>query len=172
MSTVRPSWNNRELPGFFLTWRSEWQQSDLLLDNYLDHQGGLPFVVAASWLFCPETVEYRGCTFLKDRFDKTNVDDWFTNLAGFTERIEATVNHLELWGAFANTDLGGENQLGKELPQLALAIGECWQGILSARYPDRTITVEVSDEEDGAYGPTITFWTETVSDTAPVRNGH
>ena len=160
MSTIRPSWTKRELPGFFLRWRSEWQDPDLLPQNYLDFQGGLPFVLAAAWLFCPETIEYRDCTFLKQRFDKSNVDEWFTVLGGATQRVEAKINHVELWGTFANADLTGENQLGEELPQLALAIGECWQGVLSARYPDRTVTVEVSDEEDGAYGPTIAFWTE------------
>ena len=69
-------------------------------------------------------------------------------------------NRLALWDTFANTDLTGESQLGEDLPQLAFAIGECWQGVLSARYPDRAVTAEVSDEEDGAYGPAITFWTE------------
>lgn len=160
MSTIKPSWFKRELPGFFRKWRSEWQQPDLLPDNYVDYQGGLPFVLAAAWLFCPETIEYRECIFLKDRFDKANVDDWFTQLADTTQRVEATVNRTELWGVFTNTDLAAENKLGEDLPQLALAIGECWQGILSRRYPDRTLTVEVSDEEDGAYGPTVTFWTE------------
>ena len=160
MSTTKPSWTGRELPGFSLRWRAEWQQPDLLSDNYIDYQGGLRFVVAAAWLFCPETVEYRGGVFLKDRFDSSNVDDWFARLAGATQRIEAVVNRLALWDTFPNTDLTGESQLGEELPQLAFAIGECWQGVLSARYPDRAVTAEVSDEEDGAYGPAITFWTE------------
>ena len=150
MSTTKPSWTGRELPGFSLRWRAEWQQPDLLSDNYIDYQGGLRFVVAAAWLFCPETVEYRG----------SNVDDWFARLTGATQRIEAVVNRLALWDTFPNTDLTGESQLGEELPQLAFAIGECWQGVLSARYPDRAVTAEVSDEEDGAYGPAITFWTE------------
>jgi hypothetical protein len=160
MSIIRPSWTKRELPGFFRRWRSEWQDPDLLPHNYIDFQGGLPFALAAAWLFCPETVEYQACTFLKHRFDKSNVDEWFTVLGGATQQVEAKVNHVELWGMFANTNLTDENQLGEELPQLAIAIGECWQGVLSARYPDRTVTVEVSDEEDGAYGPTVTFWTE------------
>ena len=90
----------------------------------------------------------------------SNVDGWFARLAGATRRIEAVVNRLVLWDTFANTDLTGESQLGEDLPQLAFAIGECWQGVLSARYPDRTVTVEVSGEEDGVYGPAITFWTE------------
>lgn len=166
MSTVQPSWSKRELPRFFLNWRKEWQQPGLGPDNYIDYQGGLPFVLAAAWLFCPETFEYRAGIFLKDRYDRAVVDDWFTSLAGMAQRVEAEVNRVELWGTFTNTDLVDEKQLGEELPQLALAIGECWQGILSARFPDRVITVEVSDEEDGAYGPTITFWTEPTGDKA------
>ncbi|MFF3512027.1 hypothetical protein [Streptomyces sp. NPDC002573] len=70
-----------------------------------------------------------------------------------------------MWATFGNTSLTDDDQLGEELPQLALALRECWQGVLSACYPDREITVAVSDEEDGSYGPTVTFWTSpAVSD--------
>ncbi|MGW2566635.1 hypothetical protein [Streptomyces sp. NPDC001537] len=64
---------------------------------------------------------------------------------------------------FGNTSLTDDDRLGEELPQLALALGECWQGVLSTRHPDREITVAVSDEEDGSYGPTLTFSTSPVA---------
>lgn len=165
VSSSRPAWSERELPAFFRRWRTEWKDEELSPANYLDYEGGLRFVLAAAWLFCPETVEYRGCVFLKERFSQGTVDDWFTKLGQERQRIEAVVNHVELWDTFVNTALTGDDQLGEELPQLALALGECWQGVLSARYPDREITVRVSDEEDGSYGPTVTFWTsQAVSD--------
>ncbi len=166
MSAEKPSWNKRELPRFFVKWRSEWRQPTLSPENYIDYQGGLSFVLAAAWLFCPETIEYRGGVFLKDRFNGPNVDNWFMHLAGVAQQVEVKVNCVTLWDVFANTDLMGEDQFGEELPQLAIAIGECWQGVLSARHADLTVTVEVSDEEDGVYGPTITFWTETTCSTA------
>ncbi|MFG2464898.1 hypothetical protein ACGFXB_05410 [Streptomyces canus] len=159
MSSSRPSWSDRKLPAFFTRWRAEWKDEELTPANYLDFEGGLRFVLAAAWLFCPETVEYRGGVFLKDRFGQDNIDNWFTTLDGDRERIEAVANHVELWALFGNTPLTADDHLGEELPQLALALGESWQGILSTRYPDREITVVVSDEEDGAYGPTVTFWT-------------
>lgn len=159
MSSSKPAWSDRELPAFFTRWRTDWKDEDLSPDNYLDFEGGLRFVLAAAWLFCPETVEYRGCVFLKERFSQGTVDDWFTNLGDDRRRIEVVVNHVELWGTSGNTPLTDDDRLGEELPQLALALGECWQGVLSARYPDREITVEVSGEEDGSYGPTVTFWT-------------
>ncbi|MFE7311894.1 hypothetical protein ACFU7T_02075 [Streptomyces sp. NPDC057555] len=159
MSSRKPSWSERELPAFFRRWRTDWKDENLSPDDYLDFEGGLRFVLAAAWLFCPETVEYRGCVFLKEHFGQDTVDDWFTNLEGDRRRIETVVNHVELWGIFSNTPLADGDRLGEELPQLALALGECWQGLLSARYRDREITVEVSDEEDGSYGPTVTFWT-------------
>jgi hypothetical protein len=154
----KPSWSERELPAFFRQWRTDWKDEELAPENYLDFEGGLRFVLAAAWLFCPETVEYRGRVFLKDHFRQDTVDDWFTQLGGDRERVEAVVNHIELWDTFGNTPLTDDDRLGEELPQLALALGECWQGVLSTRYPDREITVEVSDEEDGSYGPTVTFW--------------
>ncbi|MFG2552801.1 hypothetical protein [Streptomyces sp. NPDC048581] len=65
------------------------------------------------------------------------VDDWFTNLGDDRQRIEAVTNHVELWSTFGNTPLMDDDRLGEELPQLALALGECWQGVLSTRHPDR-----------------------------------
>ncbi|WP_328382329.1 hypothetical protein OHS81_03545 [Streptomyces sp. NBC_00400] len=159
MSSSKPAWSERELPAFFRRWRTDWRDEELSPDNYVDFEGGLRVVLAAAWLFCPETVDYRGCVFLKENFRQGIVDDWFTNLEGDRRRIELVVNHVELWAMFSNTPLADSDQLGEELPQLALALGECWQGVLSARYPDREITVEVSDEEDGSYGPTVAFWT-------------
>jgi hypothetical protein len=167
MSTERPSWDKRELPSFFLKWRSAWQGPELKPRHYIDIEGGLRFVLAAAWLFCPETVEYRGCVFLKDRFGPANVDNWFRVLKGSTQHVEITVNAVELWEVFGNTDLVDENRFGEELPQLAMAIGECWQGVLSRRYPDRDVTVQVADEEDRAYGPTITFWTQPAGGPSP-----
>ncbi|RPF35727.1 hypothetical protein [Streptomyces sp. TLI_185] len=162
MAERRPVWSGRELPVFFRRWRTEWKDEELSPANYLDYEGGLRFVLAAAWLFCPETVEYRGGVFLKERFGRGTVDDWFTNLGDDRQRIEAVVNHVELWATFGNTPLTDDDRFGEELPQLAPALGECWQGVLSARYPDREITVEVSDEQDGSYGPTVTFWTSPV----------
>ena len=166
MSTGRPSWTNRRLPEFLLEWRLAWRQPELAPENYIDYEGGLPHVLAAAWLFCPETVEYRDGIFLKDRFAEPNADRWFTELAEITPRVEAMINHVELWGVFGNTDLTGDDRLGEDLPQLATAIGECWQGVLSLRHPEKIVTVEVSDEDDGAYGPTITFWSKPSARTA------
>lgn len=166
VSSSKPAWSERELPVFFRRWRSDWKDEELAPENYLDFEGGLRFVLAAAWLFCPETVEYRGGVFLKERFGQDTVDEWFTNLGDDRRRIEAVTNHVELWDTFINTALTDDDQLGEELPQLALALGECWQGVLSARYSDREITVEVSDEADGSYGPTVTFWTAPADSAA------
>ncbi|MFF4502353.1 hypothetical protein [Streptomyces sp. NPDC001401] len=159
MTNSKPVWSERVLPAFFRQWRTEWKDEELSPANYLDYEGGLRFVLAAAWLFCPETVEYRGCVFLKENFSQDTVDNWFTSLGDNRQRIEAVVNQVRLWDVFINASRTDRDRLGEELPQLALALGECWQGVLSARYPDREITVEVGDEEDGSYGPTVTFWT-------------
>ncbi|MFD9204793.1 hypothetical protein ACFVZM_00740 [Streptomyces sioyaensis] len=120
MSSSKPAWSERELPAFFRQWRTDWKDEDLSPDNYLDFEGGLRFVLAAAWLFCPETVQYRGCVILKERFSQGTVDDWFTNLGDDRRRIEAAAK----------------------------------------------ITVEVSDEEDGSYGPTVTIWTSPAISTS------
>jgi hypothetical protein len=167
MSVSKPQWVDRRLPRFFVEWRDQWESAtpDVLTPiDYLDQQGAPAIVVAAGWLFCPETVEYRGCIFLAERFDEGNVDTWFRQLDGIASEVEAMVNQTKLFDLFSNADL---DQSGQDLDQLALAIGECWQGVLSVRYQDRDITVEVSDNEDGSYGPTVTFWSEPNLSGAP-----
>ncbi|MEU5837756.1 hypothetical protein ABZ820_29355 [Streptomyces diacarni] len=86
------------------------------------------------------------------------MDNWFLNLRDDRERIKAVTNQVSLWSVFTNTFAKHEPEPGDEIPQLATALGECWQGVLSKRYPDQQINVQVSDEEDGTYGPTVTFW--------------
>jgi hypothetical protein len=125
--------------------------------DYLDHEEAFSYVVASAWLFCPETAEYRGCVFLKDRFDQERIDEWFRNLSDDPAQVEAMVNQTRLYDLFASCD--GEQD--DDLKALARGIGECWQGILLARYPGRGLTVEVSGDQDGSHGPTITFWTDT-----------
>jgi hypothetical protein len=155
----KPRWTDRRLPKFFIDWRSKWtgpSANEMTPLDYIDEQEAFLHVVAAAWLFCPETVEYRDCVFLKERFDDANVDIWFGQLEGDQADVEAMVNQTKLYDVFSNSDLEGHDD---DLEGLALAVGECWQGILAARYPERGVTVEVSSEQDGAYGPTITFWT-------------
>lgn len=116
MSSIKPSWSERELPAFFKKWRTDWKNEDLDPDNYLDFEGGLRFVLAAAWLFCPETVEYRGGVFLKERFRQSTVDDWFTKLGEDRNRIEVVVNHVELWGTFNNTPSRTTTTSGRNCP--------------------------------------------------------
>jgi hypothetical protein len=163
MRRVEPTWCERKLPDFFVRWREEWKAPELCPDNYLDFEGGLRFVLAAAWLFSPETVEYRDCLFLKEHFDRKTVDDWFATLGDDGERIEAVTNQVNLWSVFTNTLDKDESGLQEELPQLAMALGECRQGVFSRRHPGREIHVQVSGEEDGAYGPTVTFWVSRVN---------
>jgi hypothetical protein len=159
MSVKNPRWSERELPEFFLEWRRRWQgpSVDTMTPvNYLDEQGAVRFVIASAWLFCPETTEYRGCIFLREGFDQEIIDNWFTHFDGEQEPIEAVVNQAKLYDLFGNTDL---DPYADDLVSLAQAVGECWQGVLSSRYPGRGVTVEYSGDADGAYGPTVTFWT-------------
>lgn len=160
MSMTKPRWVDRRLPNFFLEWREEWGEAAVETftpRDYLDQEPGPRLLIAAGWLFCPETVEYRGAIFLAENFDPANADTWFGELGGAPDRVEAMVNQVKLYDVFGNCDLSA---VGDDLRQLAMAIGECWQGVLSTRYPDRDVTVEVSDEADGSYGPTVTFWSE------------
>lgn len=158
MSTAKPRWTERVLPRFFLQWRSQWvgpAVADMSPFDYINEQSGLRFLIAGAWVFCPETTEYRGCVLLSERFNAENVDTWLEHFDGSVGDVEAMVNQTNLNDAFG---IGDADEIDDEdVAQLALAIGECWQGVISTRYPDRDITVTVSGDEDGSYGPTVTF---------------
>jgi hypothetical protein len=112
----------------------------------------------AAWLFCPETVEYRGGVFLNERLDESNAGVWIEHFKGEVRGAESMINTITLYDFFVAVDI--EPYAEAELQQLAEAIGECWRGVLSRRYADREVVVRVTGEAEGQYGPKITFWTE------------
>lgn len=157
MSERRPRQTGRERPEFVEQWSTEFTGSASRLSpiDYLNSDEGYRAVACAAWLFCPETVEYRGGIFLAERFQAGNVDQWLERLA--MGQVEDVVNESRLFDLFGNADV---DAYGAALAhQVAVAIGECWQGVLAGRFPDRDVTVEVRDDDDGAYGPSVTFWT-------------
>lgn len=106
-------------------------------------------------MFCPEVIEYRGGLFRVERFAPENVDEWLEHTGGDVGRVEAVVNQLHVYSLFGNCDIDAYSDA--ELMQFAWAIGECWQGVLSRYFPEREVIVRVYGEDEGAYGPTITF---------------
>lgn len=154
------------LPAYFVAWRDAWgpQAADWTPIYYLNQQAALPAVLAAGTLFHPATTEYRGAVFLTERFRASTVDSWFERYPGEPSRIESVVNRWVLYDLFAACDTGPYEDA---LPVLAADLGACWQGVLSLRYPDRVVRVEVHDGSDPAdYGPAVTFWTEAVAGPA------
>jgi hypothetical protein len=114
--------------------------------------------IAAGWLFNPSTVEYRDGIFIADRFSAKVIDEWFERYPYESARIEAVVNAVVLYDFFVNCDL---EPYEDALPSLAADLEVCWSGVLSKRYPNRRIHVEVNDgTESDSYGPSVTFWTE------------
>ncbi|GAA3815229.1 hypothetical protein GCM10022403_056020 [Streptomyces coacervatus] len=135
MAETRPVWSGRELPVFFRRWRAEWKDEELSPSNYLDFEGGLRFVLAAAWLFCPETVEYRGCVFLKENFCQGTVDNWFTSLGDDRGRIEAVVNQVSLRDVFINTSRSDDDQLREDLLDIPGRLG-LRLGVFNSRSQD------------------------------------
>lgn len=158
MSVQRPRWTERRLTRPFVEWSAGFggDASRFSPVDYPDSDTGYPYVLCSAWLFCPRTVEYRDGVFLADRFEAENVDTWRDTLDGVLEPVEDVVDETHLFDVFTNTDFDpyGEEQLS----QLAVAVAECRQGVLTNRYPGRGIIVEYRDEDDEAYGPAVTFW--------------
>lgn len=155
MAVEFPAWNQRSTPGFVERWRADFGGSDSLTPTaYIDNENAYPFIVAAAWLFCPETFDYRGGVFLAEARRDT-IDHWMAYFSGDIRRTESMVNQTHMFDVFTNVDVDSYGE--SNVLQLAYALGECWQGILLRRYPDRDIAVTVTDDADGAYGPTVTF---------------
>jgi hypothetical protein len=154
---------SRRLPDFFLRWRRQWgeQGAAWIPADYLNRDEAIGPAIAAGWLFNPSTVEYRDGVFIADRFSAETVNEWFARYPYEPARIEAVVNAVVLYDFFVNCEL---EPYEDALPGLAADLGACWFGVLSGRYPDRRIHVEVNDgTESGTYGPSVTFWTERKS---------
>lgn len=153
-----PVWRERVVPSFIRQWLADvWGACDgVAPEDYLDQAGAPEIVIAASWLFCPETVEYRGGIFLASRFRAENVDMW---LDGHDlVRTQATVNLVFIWSLFDNAESPALDAMDEV--QLAQAMAECWYGVLVQRYPGHDIRVsqDLDVDESSPKGPSITLW--------------
>ncbi|MCA1673910.1 MAG: hypothetical protein LC799_17485, partial [Actinobacteria bacterium] len=104
---------DREVPRFVAEWRAGFEGGeDFTPLDYLSADAGLPFAIAAQWLFCPNFVEYRGCVVVVKNGDdegnlcdqKENVDHWFDYFRGDIRNTEAKANLLRIAGLFGSTD--------------------------------------------------------------------
>lgn len=150
----------REFPRFLDEWREANGENFTPLD-YLNQRDGVPFVAAAQWLFAPDFIEYRGGVFWTElprgltSEDSALVDQWFDSLGGDVSKVERISNLLTLWDLFVAAD-AEPDIVG--LDQLARSIGRTWDALLQAEFPERKFVVEVRDEDEGSYGPQVTFF--------------
>lgn len=161
---------DREVPRFVAEWRAGFVGQDaerLTSLDYLSANQGLPFAIAAQWLFCPNLVEYRGCVVvvkegddkgnLTDR-EKVSIDAWYDYFHGDIRSTEGKANLLHIAGLFASTD---DIPYEQYLPALARSVARCWEGLLAVQFPDRRFTVEVYGDSASELDPEITFYTST-----------
>ena len=147
--------SRRAIPEFFRKWRSDWTPGSWVPLNYLDQPESGRVVIMAQWLFCPEVTEYRGGVYRADSFDPANVDRWMQNAELTIPAIEEVNNRIKFWDLFAYADL---DELGPHLEELARSVATCWRGTLADAFPGRSFVVHSETEEDGVYGPGVTFF--------------
>lgn len=160
---------DRAVPRFVAEWRAGFGEDAKGLTplDYLSANQGLPFAIAAQWLFCPDFVEYRGCVVvvkegndegnLTDQ-EKAGIDAWYDYFHGDIRNTEAKANLLRIAGLFALTD---EDPYEQYLPPLARSVARCWEGLLALRFPGHRFTVEVLGDSASEADPEITFYTST-----------
>lgn len=122
--------------------------------DFLSIRAGTTLAVAFSELFWPRFVEVEGCVFLRENYERHSFERWREQFSGEIRRIEGMVNHVHLWDLFDSEE---EEMPEAALEGLAEIIGLCWQGALRYHYPTRDFEVVVAGDEEGEYGPTITF---------------
>ncbi len=152
MSEFRSS----DLPAF-----QEWSQKftpPMDSRDYVVHNVDVTAAVILSDLFYPELVIVRGCLLLADQYEHDNFTEWWTTLEGNTQDIERVVNHLHIWDLF--TPAGPIEEQALEL--LAQRVAQAWQMHAERQFPDRTVTVTVTDD----YGPTIVMFSARPSSGA------
>lgn len=114
-------------------------------------RSGAAAAIAFAGLFWPRFVEVRGCVLLAEHFDAASFERWWEQLDGDRPAIEATINHLHLWDVF-DPEADGVPPAG--MRWLAAVLARTWRAALDEQFPDRELTVSVSDEPDD-YGPTL-----------------
>lgn len=150
-------------PGFIDEWRAVNGPIFTPL-TYLDQDEGIPFVIAAQWLFVPHFFEYRGGVFRsvhpgeRDEQGLRILDGWFDYHEGDISKIERIGNKLSLWGFFGGSDI---DPYEDELLPLAKTIARSWEALLRIGFPDRTLEVLVVDTDE--YGPEVTFCSQLTS---------
>ena len=80
------------------------------------------------------------------------------DVRGDTQEIERVVNHLHIWDLF--TPAGPIEEKALEL--LAQRVAQAWQVHAERQFPDRRVTVTVTDD----YGPTIVMFSAQPSNSA------
>ncbi|MER6988202.1 hypothetical protein ABT337_01995 [Saccharopolyspora hirsuta] len=159
MNQPDPKVGNRPFPGFLAAWQ-EANGPELTPLDHLGRGGGIEFVLAAQWLFCPNFIEHRGGVFRSELpaessgSRRRNIDTWFSGREDRVDLVEFHANTTTLWDVFTNDDTTGYEE---DLSQLACTIAECWRALLARQFPERQFAVEVRDDEN-SYGPQITFY--------------
>ncbi len=134
---------------------------------------GVPYVIAAQWLYVPQFFEYRGGLFsvvgpgglIGDSLEV--VDSWYETYEGNIATLERASNSLTFWDLFGNVDV---EPYDRDLSELAKVTARAWDAFLRTEIPDVSFEVEVLDGDE--YGPQITFYShraENASDSSPIQ---
>jgi hypothetical protein len=121
-------------------------------------RGDYELATAFATLYWPEFVEVDDCVLLKENFIRTSFEEWRDAFQGDRARIEAMINHTQVWDLFPNAE--DDHLDEKVFVFIGRTLESCWTAALRAGYPHRTFVVEYADEPD-EYGPTVTFWQES-----------
>ncbi|MCP4545392.1 MAG: hypothetical protein GY835_02860 [bacterium] len=135
---------------------SDWVRSfdpPMRLVDVIGVKIGLSGTLAVAAVLWPEFVEVRGCVLLSWRYNATEFEGWWSQLAGDRTAIEDMVNHLHLWDVFPDVE---DPLTERGLVELGQLMAESWRYALRSAYPDRDFLVSFDMEEE-EYGPTVSF---------------
>lgn len=143
--------DSRALPEF-KRWHQHWDfKPDLL--SYIQSEVSITSTILISELMFPDLVIVRDCLLLSMKYDSSNFEEWWEKTGGEPQSVEGVLNHVHMWDLFDPVDEIEE----RGLEALAHRIAQSWKLHAEHEFPNRAITVDVTDD----YGPTITL-TSTV----------
>jgi hypothetical protein len=154
-------------PGEFPRFLDEWREingPDFTPLSYLNQEDGIPFVIAAQWLYAPHFFEYRGAIFRSVRPEGRSekglrtLDGWFDYFDGDIPKVERNGNTLTLWDFFVGIDI---DKYDADLSGMANTLARVWGALLRVEFPDRNFRVRVFDADE--YGPQVTFHSEELA---------
>jgi hypothetical protein len=118
----------------------------------IHERGDADLALAFGHLFWPVFVERRGCVLIEHRADDTAVARCIKDCDGDLQRVEATLNRVQIRNEMFTEDSPREDEV---LMDVARLMERTWKAAVAEQFPGREFWIELVDADDEWGGPTL-----------------